>query len=184
MHSSELIHYEDLDTVVQTHSRHLGPVYEYKEDLDEQLISPREYSQQFIQSVSQWSRQSGLSKRVHSRRTRRAKTSAFIKERIVRFENPETDTGIFWCQRLLFCVRLCMRHRSICFKGFMKLGLWCPGASRCQLNLEQTNFKMVIIKNIAIYFINSAHCMHVMLMNFFLIYLPESRWLRPELPNL
>ncbi len=81
MHSSELIHYEDLDTVVQTHSRHLGPVYEYKEDQDEQLISPREYSQQFIQSVSQWSRQSGLSKRVHSRRTRRAKTSAFIKER-------------------------------------------------------------------------------------------------------
>ncbi len=70
MHSSEFIHYEDLDTVVQTHSRHLGPVYEYKEDLDEQLISPREYSQQFIQSVSQWSRQSGLSKRVHSRRTR------------------------------------------------------------------------------------------------------------------
>lgn len=75
-------------------------MYEYKEDRDEQLISPHEYSHQFIQSVSQWSRQSGLSKRVHSDEpeAHRAKTSAFIIEReagIVRFENPETDTGVF-----------------------------------------------------------------------------------------
>ncbi len=60
-------------------------------------------------------------------------------------------------------------------------GLSCPGASRCQLNLEQTgqtNFKTVIVKNIVIYFINTVQFMYVMLIKLFPVYLPESRWLR------